>query len=131
MTATTSIRLRNKLTGLYYVDGNHFSGTESEASVYELNSPSHLVVNHTFDNVEVVYIEKHEEITGPVEYAEYTKFRIVQISNGVEKLYQLIGPRPYYSAVGKQWTNPTWKLKGYRKNGKFSRTLRGLKAKIK
>jgi hypothetical protein len=48
----TQIKLRNKLTGLYYVEGKAFTGTESEASIYDMNSPSHLVINHTFDNVE-------------------------------------------------------------------------------
>ena len=49
----TTIRLRNKITGLYYVEGKNFVGTESEASIYELNGPSHLVIAHTFNNVEV------------------------------------------------------------------------------
>jgi hypothetical protein len=148
MKTTTTIRLRNKLTGLYYVDGKNFSGTESEANVYEMNSPSHLVINHTFDNVETVpakkrglslkpgaVIPKDDEGDREMRLAKYgdstAKFHIVPTANGVEKLFQRVGPRPYYSAAGKQWTQPTWKLMGYRKDGKFSRTLRGLKSKLK
>lgn len=121
-TPTTTIRLRNKLTGLFYVEGKNFSGTESEATVIERNSPSHLVIRYTYtmpgmeDNIEEVEVSLLRRVT--------------KRKDGIEKIERLSFGDTGRNIHGEA-ARGHWIVKGYKKDGKFSLTLRGLKAKLK
>lgn len=53
------------------------------------------------------------------------------IGVGIVRFYRRAAERPYYNASGKHWTESRWVQVGYKRGDIFSRTLRGLKAKLK
>jgi hypothetical protein len=121
MKTTTTIRLRNKLTGLYYVEGKHFSGTESEATMIERNSPSHLVIRYTYtapgmdDNMEEVEASLLRRVT--------------KRKDGIEKIEKLSFGDTGRNIHGEA-ARGHWVVKGYKKDGVFKRTLKDLKESL-
>lgn len=57
MKTATTIRLRNTITGLFYVAGACFSATAETATVIERNSPEHVMIRHTFTMANVEEVE--------------------------------------------------------------------------
>lgn len=112
-----NIRLRNKRTGLYYVEGKHFSGTESEASIYEFNSPCHLVIKYTYgpENMEVVEVSSLRRVT--------------MRRDGIEKIEKISFGNTGRNIYGES-ARGHWVVKGYKKNGLFKRSLLELKAAL-
>jgi hypothetical protein len=47
-TTSTVIKLRNKLTGLYYADGRCFNATEADATPVVKDSVDHALIRYTF-----------------------------------------------------------------------------------
>jgi hypothetical protein len=62
-TAKATIRLRNTITGLFYVSGACFSANVEDATIIERNSPDHVMIRHTFamDYVEEVEVNNPED----------------------------------------------------------------------
>lgn len=119
---TTTIRLRNKITGLYYVKGKHFSGTESEATLIERNSPSHLVIRYTYtipggeDNIEEVEVSLLRRVT--------------KRKDGIEKI-EILSSGVTGRNIHGEAASGHWVVKGYKKDGIFKRTLKELKEELK
>ena len=58
ITTKQLIKLRNKLTGLFYADGRCFTANEDEATVVEHGSIDHLAICFTFA------LDKHCNVEG-------------------------------------------------------------------
>ena len=115
--STIQVRLRNKLTGLYYVEGKkNFSGTESDAAICKLNSPYYLAVKYTFENVQAVEVS--------------CRRRVTKRKDGIEKIELLS-----FGSTGRNFYGEParghWVVKGYKKDCVFRTKLKDLRAELR